>query len=91
MQKVFEQTGIKPKPLEDATQCPADMAYLWDYFLELDGGRSAGGFSVNPISYQDIDCWNRLTNKNITANEVEIIKMIDNVFFQYQAKKDKDK
>lgn len=65
------------------------MLYLWEYFIELDSGRSVGGMSVNPISYQDIDCWNRLTGKNITANEVEAIKMIDNVFFQYQAKKAK--
>lgn len=65
------------------------MLYLWEWFLELDGGRGAGGFSVNPISYQDIYCWDRLTGKCINANEVEIIKMIDNVFFQYQSKKAK--
>lgn len=91
MQQVYEATGVKPAALENAPECPETLEYIWQFFKELETGRSSGGMSVNPISYPDIDAWSRLKNIVLTPFEVDVIKMIDSVFFNHHFKKTKGK
>jgi hypothetical protein len=59
--------------------------YILEYFFELHNKRSSNGYGPNPISYSEIVAWDRLTNKYITAEEVELIMKIDNIYLEHYA------
>ena len=65
-----------PEELTDA-ECPEAAEYLWRWFLEISRRRSAGGFSVNPISYAEVEAWSRLTHTRPSSMEVEWMLDLD--------------
>jgi len=89
LESIERQTGVKPEQLE-SLPFPETLEFNWLDFLELNRARTSNGYTANPISYTELDAWNRLTNKNITAQEINIIKQLDDVFlnhYQQQAAK----
>jgi hypothetical protein len=58
---------------------PAEVGYLWGWFLELDGARGSNGFGLNPLSYSEIQAWATLMRVTLAPWEVEAIKRIDSV------------
>ncbi|NTX58150.1 hypothetical protein [Myxococcus sp. CA039A] len=73
-------TGEIPKALVCPHELPAPLAHVWEWFCQLAGARSAGAFSLAPISYQDIDAWARLTGHRPTPAEVGLLRQLDDVF-----------
>lgn len=90
LEQVYRMTGEMPDRLKPV-DCPDWLIYIWHDFLELNQSRGSNGFVANPISYQEIDCWNRLTGKAVTQFEVDTIKMIDSIYLDYQSKRMADK
>lgn len=93
----LKQNGYKHPDHEesDKVEFPQGMELIWEYFHSLSNSRGSNGFGSNPISYPDIAAWNELTESNVTALEVKIIKRLDITYLNHQAKeqakKNKDK
>lgn len=89
LESIKAQTGFSPPELENVNVSPTVM-YLWTYFLQLNNARQ-NGMSVNPLSYSEIDSWQRLTATEISPFELSIIKALDNVFISHINSKDDGK
>lgn len=76
-ESVQRQTGITPKELAEIPPMPEALAYLWEWFLQLDGARGGNGFGLNPLSYAEIQAWAQLTRLQPEPWEVSAIKRID--------------
>lgn len=64
---------------------PEALAYLWQTFCRLHA-RRASGFSVNPISWSDIDAFMRRAGVRLAPWEVRIIEQIDDAYLSEQNK-----
>lgn len=59
---------------------PHAGSHLWQAFLCLDDRRSSNGFSVNPISYGEIESFMRLNALSLTPSEVAVLAAMDNEY-----------
>lgn len=76
------QTGIMPEELDNPEPSPA-VAYLLGWFFELTMSRQSG-MSLNPLSYGEIEAWNRLFRHNIQQWEIKVIKQLDLIYLNVQ-------
>ena len=90
LEAVHRQTGIMPEALYPVL-LPATLEYIWHYFFELNDARTSNGYTMNPISFTELDAWNRLAKKDITTQEISIIKQLDGVFLKHYQTKQADK
>ena len=85
LEQVAKQLG---KQLEDIEQANADAifpdvaSHLWVAFTQLHDGRTYGMSGPNPISYDIIDSWCRLSGIDLSYWEIEIIKSLDNLWIK---------
>jgi|SRR6056297_1063877 len=77
--------------LDDAPEIPFYIVHIWEWFWQINKGRSAGMSGPNPITWQDIVNWNKLLNKQIRPIEVEILYEIDSVYLKKNAERAKKK
>lgn len=66
---------------------PEDLAYLLVWYDDLRNGTMAG-MGHNPIQYSEIEAYGRLYRLDIDAFDVEMLRMIDGVWFECLPKKD---
>lgn len=59
---------------------PDELAYLLEWFGELNTGRASSGFGLLPISYTEMEAWARLTGAEPTPYDIWILRQIDTVF-----------
>lgn len=81
---VYAQTGKMPAPLRDAPAMPEGTGLVWTVFLfELSPRRaySATGRPL-PISFTELDAFQRLTRVRLTAGEVAAILALDRVLLE---------
>ena len=50
--------------------------HIWEWFVELNNGRQSG-FSANPISFQEIESFCRMTGAIISPWELSVIRRMD--------------
>jgi hypothetical protein len=50
--------------------------HIWEWFSDLHNARQSG-FSANPISYQEIESFCRITGAMISPWELSVIRRID--------------
>lgn len=74
---VEEQIGRKPKEAINPAEFPEELGDEWDWFIELDAGRTYGHANANPISEQEIRYFFR--NRSIRAQvwQIDLIKKLD--------------
>lgn len=65
---------------------PDGMLYLWQAFRRLSLRRSSNGFGVNPLTWPEIEAFNRLSGLRLEPWEVEIVEHLDGIFLAQQAK-----
>ena len=61
---IWAELGKRPKASADDEQlpdCPAPIAYLWQWFCEILLGCHANGFSPKMIGWSDLSAWCALT------------------------------
>lgn len=59
---------------------PYAVEHLWGIFIDLHTTRTATGFGgLNPITYLDIDAYQRVTGVVLSPEEVALIRMADGV------------
>jgi hypothetical protein len=66
------------------------MQLVWESFKSLNQTRTYSEVRANPISYSEILAWNILTETNISAKEIQILKILDNSFLVHLAKQSKE-
>jgi hypothetical protein len=76
---------------EEDSGVSEDGALLWQWFGELDRGRSYGEFGPNPLSWADIHQWAALFGNRPTPFELETLKSMDIAFLNAKAKSQKAK
>ncbi|GAB1668161.1 hypothetical protein Mh1961_13810 [Mannheimia haemolytica] len=82
LQVIETQTGITPEELHNPEPSPA-VAYLLGWFFELAMSRQSG-MSLNPISYVEIEAWNRLFSRHLEQWEIRAIKQLDMIYLNVQ-------
>ena len=70
-------TGKVPEMLANAPTLPDEVAYLWDWFIELHSARASSGFGIQPISYLEIKAWSQLNQIHLTPWELHALKRLD--------------
>ena len=75
-------------PEELKLEQPSSLSiHIWSWFLEVSSSRSSNGFSLNPISYSEIESWSRFAGITIESWELKALKRIDLEFLNSQHKK----
>jgi len=69
---------LEPPPLPDEAQG------LWAAFCALHQTRG-GGFGPGPISFHEIDAYQRLTGAHLDPWEVQAIRAVDMAYMQHEA------
>lgn len=68
--------------LVDAPPFPDLATHIWAAFLELHNGRTYGMSGPNPISYDTIYFWCRMTGIELTPWEISVVKDLDNEYIK---------
>lgn len=66
--------GVKPKALEEVPECPPDLLYVWEWYLDI--------FSGTRLSYQEIHYWTLAKNISPHSWEIDLLRSIDKVFWE---------
>ncbi|MGI9277483.1 MAG: phage tail assembly chaperone [Endozoicomonas sp.] len=74
LQQVWKSTGRQPEALADQPPLPEELAYLWEWFLEL---RTSEALTFTEIHY-----WTQLTQKRIRGWEVDVLRSIDRIYWR---------
>ena len=78
--KTPAELGIDlPEPPEPP-EPPEGGDLLWGVFMELSGARGSNGFGPNPLSWQALDAYARLSGVGLTPYEAETIRAMDLAF-----------
>lgn len=92
---VWQQTGERPKELDNLVELPAAFYSAWKIFIHLHNARTSSGFGINPIPYSEIEAYCRLMNEELEEWEVSLIREFDSValaqFSKEQEKVNKSK
>ena len=57
----------------DAPDIPDEFDFLWGVFWDINNNRSSNGFSLNPVSWLELEAWQRGTVEYLTRDEARII------------------
>ena len=87
---VWKQTGIMPDEL-DGPPMPPDAAHLWQWFLELNAGRTSNGFSMNGLSAMEIESWARMSQISMDPWEFRTLRALDGCYMRIAAESNKKK
>ncbi|MDO9950715.1 hypothetical protein Q7404_09740 [Glaesserella parasuis] len=79
---IQEQTGSVPEELENIEISPV-ISYLLGFFYELSLSRQSG-MGLCPITYTEIEAWNRLFQRDLAVWEIKVIKQLDVIFLNVQ-------
>lgn len=86
---VERQTGRTPAELQNLVECPSELLYLWDWFLQLNNKRQSG-MSINSISWSDTDAFFRLIDIQPTQEELNILSKLDNIALKHFSEQQKE-
>lgn len=75
---IWQQTGKKPEQLE-TMKCPALLAHIWQWFLELNQARQYSEMGAMSITFSEILAWSTLSGVSPEPYEVRVLKQLDNV------------
>lgn len=87
---VWERTGRKPAKLANAPAMPKGCGRLWADFLELSHCRGSTQSGAMPITFADLDSWQRVRRVRLEAWEVDAIRRADMAFLKAFAVKRDD-
>lgn len=65
---------------------PEALGHVWQAFCRLNRRRGSNGFSINPISWGDIDAYVRHSGLRLMPWEIRLIEELDDLFVAQQAK-----
>jgi hypothetical protein len=57
-------------------EAPDDLQYLWEHFVRL-SGRRQNGMAANPITYQEVEAYERKALVRLSAWETDLLMRLD--------------
>jgi hypothetical protein len=85
--KAFEKATGKAHPrLAAAPRLPKGCEQVLADFMDLHGCRTSTGFGPAPISYLELDAWQRVNGLRLEAWEIDAIRAADEAYMAYVAK-----
>lgn len=70
LEQLAKSTRVEPPELQRSTRVPLALHYLWKWYEnELHWN--------SPVTFQELESWSRLTYRNLSSIEVEIIFTLD--------------
>jgi len=61
----------------DGPPLPADGAWLWDVFLDLDRWRGVGMMGLAPLTLHDLDAYERRYGLALSPEDADLLKRLD--------------
>lgn len=58
------------------------LSHVWSAFLALSRSRSMGFSGPNPVTYEQIVAWKKLTSTPLDAREVEAVMSLDEIYMR---------
>lgn len=90
LQAAWRASGIKPDELCNLPVIPELAKYLWDYFIELHNRRTNYGWGHVPLTFIEIDAWERKTRRTLDPWELKALLEIDGAYMASIPKKTED-
>ena len=59
---------------------PDALEYLYEWLMELDGARDVGMNGLKPFTYQMLDAWARMTQRDPQPHELAALIRLGHVF-----------
>jgi hypothetical protein len=78
MRRVALQTKTDPDKLYKIPEIEPEILYLFGYYTNLKGR--------DPLTFLEIDAWQRVTGLELCPGEVEILFLLDTAFYLTQSK-----
>jgi len=75
LKAIERQTGVTPQALLNAPRLPTGCEELWSVFCDIHNRRGEG-----PLSYVEIDAYQRVANRKIAPWELEAIQKADDAY-----------
>lgn len=88
---LIEKTTGKPQEKLQTGEVPNVCSHVWNWFLKLHKKRSSNGFSVNPITYTEMQSFFKLHGLVPENWEIELIEALDDIVLDSIAKNTKTK
>ncbi|MGA0608827.1 phage tail assembly chaperone [Caldimonas sp. KR1-144] len=79
LQQLERSTGRRHPDLDGPGIDPG-LAYLTEWWRELDEARAEGFNGLQPLSYAEIEAWARLTGRSPSVDEVTTLQRIDRAY-----------
>lgn len=76
LKQFAQKSGIRHPDLTLPDLEP-EAAHLIGWWRELDQGRTRSEWGAQPLTHHDIDAWQRLTGRRLTAWELAAVRRID--------------
>ncbi|MDD7545572.1 hypothetical protein [Actinobacillus porcinus] len=76
------QAGETPPELKNIEISPA-VSYLLGFFYEISLSRQSG-MGLCPITYAEIEAWDRLFKMNLAMWEISVVRQLDVIFLNTQ-------
>lgn len=67
---------------DDGPELPAQVAHIWEWFQNLNQGRTSNGWSANPLSWGEIQAWAQLMWINLVPLEVRLLRALDEAWMR---------
>lgn len=83
---IWEQTGQQPEQLNNPEPNLA-VRHLFADFLELSLARQIG-MVLNPLTYSEIETYNRLYQKQYAMWEIQTLKQLDTIYLNVNSRKE---
>lgn len=83
---IANATKKVPVELRDQPELPESAEHVWNWFLELNSGRTASMAGLNTISYSEIKAWAELLKMDLAVWEVNALKALDRAFLDRKDK-----
>lgn len=82
LKEIRKQTGVVAPELKAMPRVPMGAEHVWRWYLALDARRTAGGFSINPITWSDLAAFFALHRLSPQPWELSAIARIDDTFIE---------
>ena len=85
LRAIAKQTRRIPDALR-IPELPETLQGIWDVFIQIHRRRAGNGFGAVPISWSEIDAWQRLHQVQLSVWEVDCLAAMDDVAIRYSVK-----
>lgn len=86
---VEAQTGHWPEDVPDPPEIPPELEHLWVWFWQLRTANPSAGFGPTPLSFGEMDAWQRVTGNRLAPWQVDVLLAMDAAFLAAQPKQAK--